>query len=805
MTRAGKINLVVGLLIGVLPAPGAFGQEQPAAVVDCYKAVLADGKEIAGAVLDGWKDLQRPPTLTGVNIFDPNNPVRMLWDVRRKPNLNGPFIEFTNGDVLACQIKQYLPADPGSGLPARLNVELAPPLITYRNAQQILVRADRVRRIVQTDSPVEDYQVGTIIYKNGTRKQVNSLKMTADGIQALDADSVITAQYEDLAEVHLSCESPEEGSTRDLTGLCPSPQSLVVRFATADGGIMTFRHAMMSRGEYYGFPNLRGNVPFMAIQPAWALSAVKVPVESICIISCRQANEMLASLLNIRTVSEKSYTGMLMRWRRNCNVRGQMLESGNIVTNLGIGVHSFSQVAIEMPKSARSFSCLAGLDRSAGSGGCVEARIYKDQASGEPIWKSGYIRGGDKLIRVGPIDVEGAKQIILECDYGHNGRPAGAEPFDIRDEFDWILPVVTVDPAKLPKPDLQQLLPQIAGWKVEKLPEKLDFAAAWNEQGGFWDTTMTMPAGQPLTLSRQITASKKLGVFELRLARPAAAKNWDHSVVLKVNDKPVAEITNLFRPDYPRNQHTEGTMGFVPLDPYFGVKTDLNLTIQRVPSAGNDNSGITICRLALTALGDDEKDETGDQSTVVPLNSLIRTYSKNGSGDIRKDRNYNNSLIRIHGVAYSTGLGVYPLSVAKFDLGMKYKTFISDIGIDDMTGGNYSAVFEVWADDVKLYESGNVRGGMAAKRVSVDVAGKQELKLVVKGGDTGNNGSYACWAGPRLIKDPDAAKRIASNSGKTPDKVVKAGYYMGIGGVNFGPKDDSSLFENLQPEMAERL
>lgn len=60
--------------------------------------------------------------------------------------------------------------------------------------------------------------------------------------------------------------------------------------------------------------------------------------------------------------------------------------------------------------------------------------------------------------------------------------------------------------------------------------------------------------------------------------------------------------------------------------------------------------------------------------------------------------------------------------------------------------GRGSVVFEVWADDSRLYQSDVLTGGMPARDVSVSVAGAERLRLVVTDAYNGNSDDHADWA-----------------------------------------------------------
>lgn len=114
-----------------------------------------------------------------------------------------------------------------------------------------------------------------------------------------------------------------------------------------------------------------------------------------------------------------------------------------------------------------------------------------------------------------------------------------------------------------------------------------------------------------------------------------------------------------------------------------------------------------------------------------------------GAGDGR--------IITLNGVQYNKGLGVHAPSEVVFNIDGQFETFISDVGIDDEVGNRGSVTFEVWGDNVKLWESGIVEATTPTKTVNVSVKGVRNLKLVVTDGKDGNPYDHADWAGARLL------------------------------------------------------
>ncbi len=107
--------------------------------------------------------------------------------------------------------------------------------------------------------------------------------------------------------------------------------------------------------------------------------------------------------------------------------------------------------------------------------------------------------------------------------------------------------------------------------------------------------------------------------------------------------------------------------------------------------------------------------------------------------------------IALSGVPYLHGLGVHAPSELRFALNSQCTgNFIADIGVDNESGKLGSVVFQVYLDNVKVYDSGTVRGGDPRKTVNVNVAGKKELRLAVNDAGDGITSDHADWGGARV-------------------------------------------------------
>lgn len=138
------------------------------------------------------------------------------------------------------------------------------------------------------------------------------------------------------------------------------------------------------------------------------------------------------------------------------------------------------------------------------------------------------------------------------------------------------------------------------------------------------------------------------------------------------------------------------------------------------------------------------------------LSDMTLEVVSNGFGPLEKnmsngeDAEGDGKPLTIGGAVYQKGLGVHAASEINVALSGNYTLFIAEVGVDDEVGELGSVVFQVIADGETLYDSGVVTGADTAKMVAVNVAGKQQLKLIVTDGADDTAYDHADWGGARL-------------------------------------------------------
>ena len=157
---------------------------------------------------------------------------------------------------------------------------------------------------------------------------------------------------------------------------------------------------------------------------------------------------------------------------------------------------------------------------------------------------------------------------------------------------------------------------------------------------------------------------------------------------------------------------------------------------------------------------------TGAGGTVQYVSDLPFISATNGWGPVERDRSNGDQgatdgrTLTLNGVTYSKGIGAHADSDVRVTIPAGCTTFNAVIGVDDEVGANGSVTFQVLGDSTSLYTSTIKRGPDAGQAISVNVAGRSQLRLVVANGGDTNEFDHADWA--------DATLSCSGAGGNTP-------------------------------------
>ncbi len=131
----------------------------------------------------------------------------------------------------------------------------------------------------------------------------------------------------------------------------------------------------------------------------------------------------------------------------------------------------------------------------------------------------------------------------------------------------------------------------------------------------------------------------------------------------------------------------------------------------------------------------------------------------------------------LKGISYKKGLAVTAPFESRYDLGGQFAMFRASLGIADGTGGRGSVVFQIYADGVRIFDSGVVTAATFTRQIALNVVGRKELKLVVTNAGDGSAFDYAVWAEARVERSTTLASRTSlpthrhAAGGDDPDHV----------------------------------
>lgn len=484
-----------------------------------YGAMLANGRRLEGQTLSDWhvSPPQAAPKLDAVALLDPAQPLRWLRD--RSVVYTAPpaaYVETTTGDRLPGNVLSY---DDGSSTPfdARGPFFFVRPDVPFQSPApvadfKVRVLASYVRRIVWQRRPGPPPAAGMAFFRDGRQQAFRAARFSAEGVSLLTDEGPRRALFGELAELSLPSANRWDALLDELAVLAPSGAGRLLQFETIDGLVAT---ASLDRFRCHPYGAPQDTSRWLhGIQPAWSLDVLWVLHPRIAVRRMWSAEEMPLSRVQPAAARHRALVGAAGQTARvNRNVLDGPLHSGNQDFGWGFGVQSQSQLEFELPPLASAFRAYVGLDRSAGSGGCIRARVYVNGLDKAAAFDSGFLVGSGVVSETGVVSLtangQPAAKLILEIDAAHDGRPAGADPFDIRDQANWLDPLVLFDPGRLQVELTRRSRQQLAAWYGWQL--WLDTTPAAPEQRGSlqWLTSWNELASPPGSFQTGVAAVQR--------------------------------------------------------------------------------------------------------------------------------------------------------------------------------------------------------------------------------------------------------------------------------------------------------
>lgn len=643
------------------------------------------------------------PAINNRRLFDPKNPARMLVDITLNAHLSGSFVEFANGDILPGRIVPGAESESVNGRAISVSVLVSSPLSAKdrrRNTILVLVRPEWIVRIFRAGEKRKPLTLspGLVVLRRGRRLTAKAVMWTTGGLRLLLASSVETVAWDKIAEFH--CLEIDRAATGvgNMLAAEPGKPDFICRMVTTNGAAIS-HHFLRTQ-------SLRSNNKCLKIvQPAWSLNAIYVPLDSIVSESYRRPDEIPLSSLPTTVLSQKNMTGFTWAWRRNRNIRGGQLASGRLRSDLGVGMHSHSEIAFELPPGAKTFSAWVGLDRAVKKGGCVRCKIYLNDVSGAAVWDSGILLGGNEPVRVELSDLKGAKRLVLVAEFAHSDRPAGADPLDIRDEVSWLWPTVKVDLSKRREaPDkLMENFPQLAGWSVSDEMRKRISARPrpfFDARGGRWVNAMVLDAGRnpgekvaPLIVTKDVSVNFA-NAWLLTASGRDASGSLGFRITVRVDGKQIngTEGYNSNTTGYPPGDMDTVAYG---LGQYIGKKVRIRLAVAPGP---NDIDHKHLCgmiweRLSFTPA---ITDLPSSAKPIAPDVLLSELKPLKVDADDGKTPGHSNVVLRF--CRMDNGLVMPPgVRSVTYQLDKRWQRFVACVGPQRFSHGNIDS-FQILID-----------------------------------------------------------------------------------------------------------
>ena len=495
-----------------------------------YQGRWVDGATLAGEAVASWHETQSAPTLAGRALFDPQNPIRWLVDETLVPGPTpGAWVEFVGGDRLPGRVTGFRTGEetPEDRVPPHLLV--TPQVLLdwpdQRARSTVRVTSEWVRRIVWT--PVAPgYQPKTLFYPDGRELRFRAVRFTDDALKLLCDEGIREVPLADVAELHLAAQDVWKAYFQQLTAISPDGTSRLVQLETVDGLRLT------SSDQRFQARSRSANPPdwYHVFQPAWSLDALWIPHTAIRLRRYYQPEEVPLSRIDVAQSRQQSDLGGVWPWNVDRNGEGGPMETGGQPYQWGFGVHALTELEFALPACARAFRTRFGLDRQVGDGGCVQAAVLvKTPAGSQRLFASSLILGSADVFDTGLLTLgepQEARRLVLLADPAHEQRPAGADPFDIRDQFNWLEPLVLLDAEQLRAELLRHAATRIPAWQHWKVTSgdqsPVRLVNVWDEidQGDPAFRLMATSAKEPLKLVRRLKIDADRDQLMIGVSRP---------------------------------------------------------------------------------------------------------------------------------------------------------------------------------------------------------------------------------------------------------------------------------------------
>ncbi|PQO46122.1 hypothetical protein C5Y93_11150 [Blastopirellula marina] len=570
-----------------------------------FVAMLEDGRVVEDDVLRNWYSGNALPQLGGQALLRGSNAMRWMMDREQSPaEMPTAYIELFSGDRLPGRTLSYHAEGPHyqADLPEHFSVAPSFPFNRSNSSlrQVVRVRRDFVRKIVWQQIPalIDRYVPATLFLTNGREIAFRAIRFDEGSIHLLAGRERMSFGFHEIAELHLDASPYWDRYLNELAILFPGgkvkPSDIqrLVQWETADGLVATTSVERIDAES--NNDNNNSDRWTHGIQPAWSLDTIWIACRSTWM--WRSWNFDTIPLF--RLPREETREGAMFSRngfpaRINRAVLSGTAQSGEHVNGWNIGVMAPSRIVFPLPPFAKSFQTRLGIDRAAADRGCVKGKVRLSWES-SPKFESSFLVGSQETVESGMVrlaDIPADGSLILEVDPAHEGRPAGADPFDIRDMTNWIEPMLVLDEDQL-REEIEARTPHtILAWKDWTLETELSditFATTRRKvdypfESPSWRTTVASQK-EPIRVVSRRKIAEDAKFLEIVLAKFEGPE--EPNVSVQINGIPVFSypLQNVNSGDY---VHTPPPY-LVNVTPFAGQEA----TIEVTQSIGPEGIGV---------------------------------------------------------------------------------------------------------------------------------------------------------------------------------------------------------------------
>ena len=740
------------------------GLARPLVAAERFQAWLADGSRLTARSLPTWPVPGQPYRFDSQDLIESSNPVRLMVDRQATVKLAPPYVVLANGDILTGTPTSLAPDLGRVGIEPRVQVQLESPLMPV-GGTSVSVRCDRVLRIVATsEAEAGDPPPGTVVLADGRQLVARSIRWKETGLMLLTAGGVVEAAFDELVDVVFPGVD-RTAAVLDDNLFADSRGDVAIARVQMQGGAVITASRISREVERLRRRGRTTNDAYYYVQPAWSDEPIALPEPLVAWCGYRAANEAPLPMFPSETLANRRLIGQASSWRANPVADGGLLAADERESDLGLVTHSHSEIAFDLPVSARTLEISVGLGRAAAGGGCVRCKVVAEKSGGEVLWDSGIIQSSDGLQETGPLSVIGLVRVVLVTEFAHEGRPAGADPLDIRDQVSWLDPLVKLDLSGSGQAErVLAVLPGVSDWNLAGDGwRNLAIASRWNATISRWEPVLALPRETELRLTRQFRVTDTADIVELLTACPLNLE--EHEFELKVNGELLVWHTNAHRGNLknwvskfsrgrPREEEnsplSDRLAYWWDLSAYRGKEVTLELTLHgerdrneigwrglsiRSPVGNLPASGQPLAaEIPLTSLTPLRLQPDSSRS---PLKDAVPSLERRGG-----------EPIRFLGQRFTGGYGMPRGSQVTFELRPEFRSFVALVGCTSEVIGPV----QVLIDDKVVWERTVITSLTPLEQIHIDIPAGAKTLTLQTGPDGQWYGGYAAWANSGFIK-----------------------------------------------------